>query len=283
VVRSLLNFLLPALVCALFFSQRATADTASRLAGLISVPGVAGYEASVREAVEMLLPIGARVRADNLGNITIRTGNGPPHTLIVAPLDESGFVASAVTDDGYLRVHRHTTAPATRLITRYYVGQPIVVRTRGGMVDGVTATPSTHFCAFPDAADDLRINTLDDTWVDVGAGSRADVEKLGIRLLDSITLRDRGLQRAATRVSGVAAGNRAAALALAEVVRGTRGLLRLRELASPDRVIVLSGAPGVREHPRGAVGVLGTGPMVRMDLRDLDALVKLIVALAKNY
>ena len=39
----------------------AVADTADRLLQLISIPGVAGYEANVREAIEMLLPPGARV------------------------------------------------------------------------------------------------------------------------------------------------------------------------------------------------------------------------------
>ena len=170
--RGLLNFLLAALVCALFFPARASADTAGRLAGLISVPGVAGYETSVREAIEMLLPTGARVRADNLGSITLRTGNGTPHTLIVAPLDESGFVVSAITDHGYLRVHRHTTAPGPRLSTQYYVGQPILIHTRAGVVPGVTATPSTHLRSFGDPAADARIKTIDDLWVDVGAESR---------------------------------------------------------------------------------------------------------------
>ena len=65
---------------------------------LVSQPGVSGYESPVREAIEMLLPSGARVRADNIGNIVLRTGNGSPHTMIVAPLDESGLV-----DLGYHR------------------------------------------------------------------------------------------------------------------------------------------------------------------------------------
>lgn len=155
----------------------AVADTAGRLIQLVSVLGVAGYESDVREAIEMLLPTSARVRADNLGNIVIRTGHGTPHTLIVAPLDESGLVVSAITDDGYLRVHRHTTAPASRLGTQYFIGQPILIRTATGrMVAGVTATPSTHLRAFRNQEDEARIKSLDDIWIDVGADSRAAVE-----------------------------------------------------------------------------------------------------------
>ena len=133
------------------------ADTTQRLLSLVAVPGISGYEAPVREAIEMLLPISARVRADNLGNIVLRIGNGSPTTLIVAPLDESGLVVSAITDEGYLRVHRHTAAPGPRIATQYLVGQPVLIRTAAGnVVPGVTATPSTHLRAFRDATDDNR-------------------------------------------------------------------------------------------------------------------------------
>jgi putative aminopeptidase len=277
------------LVCALALSLTspapAAAETSRRLLHLINVPGVAGYEAQVREAIEMLLPTSARVRADNLGNIVLRTGNGSPHTLIVAPLDENGFVVSAVTDEGYLRVHRHTAGPAARIATQMFVGQPVFVRTASGrLVPGVTATPSSHLRGLRDPVDDARIKTVDDIWVDVGAESRAEVEKLGIRLLDSLTLRDRGIALSGGRVSGVAAASRAAALALAEVVRrssgrgasgsvtlawatqseyGQRGLMRLLETMKPDRLIVLRGAPSPGDHPLGASGSLGAGPIAR--------------------
>jgi putative aminopeptidase FrvX len=246
---------------------------------------VSGYEAAVREAVEMMLPISARVRADNLGNIVLRTGKGSPHTLIVAPLDEIGFVVSAVSNEGYLRVHRPGAGAAIALGAQFFAGQPVFVRTSGGtLVPGVTATPSAHLRALHDPAAERRIKTIDDLWIDVGVESAAEVEKLGIRLLDSVTLRDRGHRLAGTRVSGIAAAARAAALALAEVVArspgrgangsvtlawvpqseyGHRGLLRLLETLPPDRLIVLRSAPDPGADPRGAIGQLATGPVVR--------------------
>jgi putative aminopeptidase FrvX len=273
------------LIVLLLAASPASADTADRLQQLIAVPGVSGYEQQVREAIEMLLPSAARVRADNLGNIVLRTGNGVPHTLIVAPLDEPGFVVSAVTDEGYLRVHRPGPGVGIRLGAQFFIGQPVFVRTASGaLVPGVTATPSSHLRALHDPASEARIKSIDDLWIDVGADTRGEVEKLGIRLLDSMTLRDRGHRIGGARVSGVAATSRAAALALAEMVRrspgrgatgsvtlawvtqaeyGHRGLLRLLETMTPDRVIVLRGAPNPGEHPRGAIGELGAGPIVR--------------------
>ena len=87
------------LICLLVFSPLpAHADTGSRLLRLLSIPGVSGYEHAVREAIELSLPPGARVRADSLGNIVLRVSPGTPHTLVVAPLDEGGLVVSAITD-----------------------------------------------------------------------------------------------------------------------------------------------------------------------------------------
>src|SRR5262245_17433538 len=261
----------------------AQADTADRLLRLVSVPGVAGYESAVREAIEMLLPAGARVRADSLGNILIRTGNGSPHTLIVAPLDEPGVVVSAITDDGYLRVHQHTPT-SLRLSSQFFIGQPVQIQpATGTAIPGVAATPSVHLSAFRDAQAEARVKTIDDIWIDVGAGSRADVEKAGIRLLDSVSLTARATRLAGAQVSGVAAASRAAAMAVAEIIRrspgrgatgsvslawvtqsefGNRGLLRMLETLQPDRLVVLRPPQSLGEDPFGATGRLGGGPVV---------------------
>ena len=208
------------LICLLVFAPLpAHADTGSRLLRLLSIPGVSGYEHAVREAIELSLPPGARVRADSMGNIVLRVSPGTPHTLVVAPLDEGGLVVSAITADGYLRAHRHTSAPGPRISTQYLIGQPVEIRTATGqIVPGVTATPSTHLRGFRDTPDETRIKGLDEVWIDVGAESAAEVEKLGVRMLDSITLRERAVRLANGRISGVGAAGRAAALALADVV-----------------------------------------------------------------
>jgi putative aminopeptidase FrvX len=258
---------------------------ASRLLHLLSIPGIAGYEAPVREAIELTLPLNARVRADSMGNIVLRSGTGAPHTLVIAPLDEGGLVVSAITPDGYLRAHRHTVAPGPRVSTQYLVGQPIEIRTASGrVVPGVTATPSTHLRAQRDAQDEARLKTLDDVWIDVGADSATAVEKLGVRMLDPITLRERATQLADGRVSGVGAAGRAAALAAVELVSrrqpgprpegtvtiawvaqseyGQRGLLRVIESMPPDRVILLRGSVPPGDDANGAIGTLGGGPVL---------------------
>ena len=264
----------------------ALADPAGRLLQLASIPGTAGHEAAVREAIEMALPASARVRADNLGSMTIaRRGNAGPHLLIVAPLDEPGLLVSDVQDDGYLRVHRHTPGPAFALAAQFLVGQPVLIRASDGrFVPGVTATPSTHLSGFRSADDRARVQTLDDIWIDVGASSRDQVTALGIRILDPVTLRERAVNIGDGRVAGIAVSFRAAAAAVLEAVRrqgevttprapggvsvawvgqsqfGHRGLVRLLETMKPDRVVVLRGGVAPGDDARGSVGEVGRGP-----------------------
>lgn len=266
-----------------------SADPAWRLLHLASIPGTAGHEAAVREAIEMALPASARVRADNLGSMAIlRRGNTGPHLLIVAPLDEPGVLVSAITDDGYLRVHRHTPAPAHPLGAQFLVGQPVLVRTADGrFVPGGTATPSTHLSGFRSADDRARIQTLDDVWVDVGASSRDEVAALGIRMLDPVTPRERVVAVGDGRVAGLAVSYRAGAAALLEAVRrrpdtppapaqsggvsiawvgqsqfGHRGLVRLIETLKPDRIVLLRGGVAPGEDARGSAGEPAQGPAI---------------------
>ncbi|MEZ5285646.1 MAG: hypothetical protein R2712_12740 [Vicinamibacterales bacterium] len=280
--------LVPLILATLLCSSPAAADPAARLLQLASIPGTAGHEAAVREAIEMALPASARVRADNLGTMTIlRRGSAGPHLLIVAPLDEPGLLVSAITNDGYLRVHRHTPAPAHPLGAQFLVGQPVLVRTASGrVVPGVTATPSTHLNGFRPQEERTRIQTLDDLWVDVGATSRDEAAALGIRMLDAVSLRERAADVGGGRVAGVAVSYRAAAAAVVEAVRrqgeaptprppgtvsiawvgqsqfGNRGLLRLLETLKPDRVVMLRGGVAPSDDAAGSAGEPGQGPVV---------------------
>ena len=270
---------------------RATASsgTTSRLARLIDAPGVTGREAQVRDAIAAMLPPWAKPRVDELGNLVLTLGDAAqPGTLVVAPLDEDGYVVSGITQDGYLRLHRPGREPVNRLFDQYHVGQPVLIHTsRRGAVSGVTATPSTHLRRFLPADEANRVRGIEDLWVDVGASTAAQAGGLGIRVLDAVTLRERAQMLAGGRVAGPAAQSRATALALAELVRGWaaapapansvtiawmaqsvfggRGLARLIESVRPQRIIACGPVTPSRAKdadPRGGAGTIGAGPIV---------------------
>lgn len=258
---------------------------AERLLQLARVPGVSGHESDVRKAVASMLPATMRAEVDTAGNLLVRIGSGAPRTLVTAPLDEPGYVISGITDDGYLRLHRHTTGLSHALAHEYHVGQPVLIRTASGAyVAGVTATPSTHLGSTRAPAADASPRTIDDLFIDVGASTRDEVTARGIRMLDAVTLRERTARLVGGEVAGVAASARAAAAALVEMATrvgsgkpqgslilawtaqsffGQRGLQRLLETEKPDRLLALIGALPPGKDVVGSSGVVVGGPMIR--------------------
>lgn len=252
---------------------------------LVETPGVSGDEAAVRDLIAEALPTWAKPRVDSIGNLIVTMGTGSPHVLVVANVDEDGFIVSRVGDDGYLRLQRYTSGIQHRLFEQYHYSQPVVIRTdRGKLVPGVVASISQHLGGPQVLARSIR--TIDDLWVDTGSSGPAETLPLGIQLLDAVSLRDRWQPLANARSAGVVTQGRANALALVELlarrekapeVAGTvtvawtaqgvyrgRGLARLAREVEPDRVLLLDRAALTAEaSPRGSVGVLGGGPIVR--------------------
>jgi len=252
---------------------------------LVETPGVSGDEAAVRDVIAAALPAWARPRVDSIGNLIVTIGSGRPHVLLVTNIDEDGFIVSRVGDDGYLRLHRYTSGIQHRLFEQYHYSQPVVIRTgRGELVPGVVASTSQHLGGPQVLARSIR--TIDDLWVDTGSSGQAETLPLGIQVLDAVSLRDRMQPLAHARTAGVATQGRANAFALVELlarrektpeVAGTltvawttqgvyrgRGLARLAREIEPDRVVLLDRVTlSSDQTPRGSVGELGGGPLVR--------------------
>ncbi|MGH9787379.1 MAG: M20/M25/M40 family metallo-hydrolase [Candidatus Acidiferrales bacterium] len=169
------------------------AHVARALAELGELPGVSGYEERVTQwLMQRLKEYDAEV--DNLGNVTVTLGSGAPHRLIVTPIDEPGYVVSAITADGYLRVQRLPQAPPSAgqagvhpWFDLLHSTQPVQILTRQGeLVPGIVAGLSTHL--HRDLGVDDRTDTPERLYIDVGARSAEEVRVLGVDLLDPITL-----------------------------------------------------------------------------------------------
>ena len=72
---------------------------------LVNTPAVSGYENQLADKIRASLKA-LHPTTDNLGDVIVTIGSGAPHRLIVAPIDEPGYVVSEITPDGYLRVQR---------------------------------------------------------------------------------------------------------------------------------------------------------------------------------
>ena len=141
-------------------------------------------------------------KRDDLGNLILRKGSGSPRRVIACALDRVGFAITEITDDGYLRL-REAVGPGRQhpLWIQFNEGQRIKVLTRGGTVPGVVVVKSTHL----QRGRITTVTTLEDLWVDVGAASRADVQRLGIEMLDPV-VRDSAAWPYGDFVAGAMAG-----------------------------------------------------------------------------
>jgi len=262
--------LLPALLISLLLALPVTAQqtTSDPLTNLAELPGVPGYEekltAWLAEHLEEFNP-----QVDNLGNVVVTLGSGTPHRLLVTSIDEPGYVVSAITDDGFLRVQRLPQSGLHPWFDLLHAAQPIQVLTRSGaLVPGVVAGRSTHL-----HRDFAATETTDDPehiFIDVGAQSADEVRQLAIDLLDPVTLEKHAYSLANGEVTAPFIDDRLGAAALvhllesldaaqlngaltvAFVVRhylGNQGLDRLLNQIDPDEIIFVQRLEHSQAHP----------------------------------
>src|SRR5438876_1743476 len=162
----------------------------------------------------------AEWRPGPLGSLVLSRGAGTPHRVVACGLDETSYVVSQITDDGYLRVHVAGSRVHLPTWDAMHVGQRIVILAtdradpaRVRAVPGVFGVRSTHLWRRTPAASDVP-STLEDLWIDVGARNRADVAALGVRILDPV-FRDAPDWSVGDAVVGPSAAARASCAAVA--------------------------------------------------------------------
>lgn len=236
---------------------------------LASMSAVTGYERALVDTVLRLLPGSARDRA---GSAYLTLG-GRRGRLVVCPLDEPGYVVGGIREDGYLTLRR-VPGRESPSFDQQLEGQRITVQGRRGPVPGVVAVRSIHLTRGRQIAD--APFTVDDAYVDVGAGSRAGAADLGIAVLAPVTLAKSPHRYGNGLLAAPVAGRRAACAALLLAVRqatvraktiapamvafaveqqlSERGLGTLSKAYGPfDETLILDGRPGV-------LGSLQQGP-----------------------
>ncbi|MCL6566673.1 MAG: M20/M25/M40 family metallo-hydrolase [Acidobacteriia bacterium] len=258
------------LLAIVFAVPAAAQNLREDLAALVETPAVAGYEQALGEKIrERARAAGYALEQDNLGTLYVTLGRGTPHRLVVAPVDEPGYIVSHITDDGYLRVQRLPQSGVHPLFEQLHAAQPVVIHTREGRwISGVVAGLSTHLQG--GRQNPPRVNHPDEVYVDIGAASAEDVRRAGVSLLDPIALERRLLAMGFGKVTAPYLGDRFGAAALLELLRrldrtrlrGTltiaflaqqwtnaRGLDRLTQHIRADELVYIG-----RLRPRG------TGP-----------------------
>src|SRR5678816_4452998 len=188
--------------------------SADALRSWIALDAPPGWEHVATDPIMQAMPAWKR---DVLGNLVLRKGSGSPSRVVACGLDRPGFAVTEITDDGYLRLREAGAGRQHSLWVQFHEGQRIRVLTRAGFVPGVVIVKSTHLQG--GRVVNAPVATLNDLWVDVGAASKAEVQRLGIEMLNPV-VRDVAAWSYGEFVAGHLAGMRVGCAAVASAAQG---------------------------------------------------------------
>ena len=150
----------------------------SRFTERMLISCIGGHQEKVRRRIAAILDeIGVESRSDRLGNL-ISTFSGDPEALsvmIIAHMDQLGFIVRKICDDGLSRVEWLGGVPE-----RAVASQAVTLCVAEGRdVAGVIANKS-HHATLPD--EKSVVVPVSDVLVDTGHASRAEAKAAGIRI-----------------------------------------------------------------------------------------------------
>jgi putative aminopeptidase FrvX len=189
-------------------------SAATALVSWLALDAPPGWEHVATDKILQAMPAWKR---DALGNLVLRKGSGSPRRVVACALDRPGFAVTEITGEGYLRLREVGAGRLHPLWIQFHEGQRVRVLTRSGAVAGVAIVKSTHLQR--GRAANAPVTTLEDLWIDVGATSQAEVERLGIQMLDPVARESTGWSYG-DFVSGPFAGIRAGCAAVASASMG---------------------------------------------------------------
>jgi len=257
------------------------------LGQLVGLPSVSGHEHAVSKQIRAQITAYHPV-VDSLGDVVVTIGSGSPRRLLVAPIDEPGFVVSDITPDGYLRVQRLPQSGLPPIFNALYIAQPVQIQTTSGKwINGVVAGTSIHLHTSDDP--ESYLSNLDNMYIDIGATSAAEVRAAGVDMLSPVAIDRQLIDMNDSELAGAPVGDKFGAAVLLSMLHeidpakikgavtvafvtqqrtGARGLQRILRTGHFDEMIYVGrltpgGAiPGMKEVHRAPRQAPGSGVLI---------------------
>jgi endoglucanase len=157
-------------------------NTELLLKELTETHGVSGHEDRIRKLMAReLKPLTNDIQYDKMGSIMgVKKGTADsPRVMIIAHMDEIGFMVSEITSDGYIKF-----LPLGGWWGHVALGQRLKVLTPKGEVIGVVGSKPPHLLPMEERKKVLEISEM---FLDVGVQEKYDIKKkLGIKVGDPI-------------------------------------------------------------------------------------------------
>lgn len=188
-----------------------TNESVAFLKRLLDAVGPSGFESSAaaiwREEARAI----AEVSGDVAGNSVAVVNAGAPVTVMLAGhIDEIGVIVTWIDDEGFAWI-----GPIGGWDAQVLTGQRIHFRGRGGDVIGVVGRKPIHLIRKEDREKAVKLEEL---WVDIGAGSRAEAEAL-LAVGDAGVIDSSVVDLPNQRIASRAIDNRIGAFVVLEALR----------------------------------------------------------------
>ncbi|MFP4459385.1 MAG: M42 family metallopeptidase [Candidatus Zixiibacteriota bacterium] len=248
----------------------------SLLRKLMDTPGVSGNETKIRNIIaEEIKPYVDDIKVDRIGDIIAhKKGNGP-RVLLIAHMDEVGYMVKDIDDNGFIKV-----IAIGGIDPRVFYAQRVIVHGREDIRGIVGATPP-HLLKGKDSRD--KTIPLDKCFVDIGM--EADDVKELVRPGDIVTFDVQSWENDIS-LFGKALDDRIGCFVMIEALkaaekldcdlyiagsvqeeRGMKGASPVATAVQPDIAIALEGTfaadvPGIPDT--GGKSIQGKGPEIRL-------------------
>jgi endoglucanase len=228
--------------------------------------GVAGREEEVRSLmIKLMKPYADEVIVDKLENvISVKKGKKKaPKVMLAAHMDEIGLMVKTVNKEGFLQFTK-----MGGIDDRILIAQKVIVYTSKGPLHGIVGSKPPHI---QKEEERKKIMTYDELFIDIGAESKEDAAKMGVKVGDPVGFDAKYVKVGRETVMGKAFDDRIGCAVMVETLRllektdctvyavgtvqeevGLRGAATAAFGVDPDvgialDVTVAGDVPGVRE------------------------------------
>jgi endoglucanase len=179
---------------------------------LSNAHGVSGYEINVRQMIEdEIRPYVDDIRTDKMGNLVATRHGDSPKIMLAAHMDEIGLMAKYVDDKGF--IYFTTTGG---WFDQTLLSQRMILHTDNGQVYGVIGSKPPHVMKEEDRKKPVK---AEDMYIDIGATSREDAQKMGVMAGTPITSDTEFRSLGSDMVTGKALDDRGGCAVLIEAMR----------------------------------------------------------------
>ncbi|MCE8422411.1 MAG: M42 family metallopeptidase [Candidatus Methanoperedens sp.] len=187
-------------------------DLKSLLEKLSNAHGVSGYEGNISKIIEEeVRPYVDEISMDKMGNLIATKNGGSPSVMLAAHMDEIGLMIKYVDEKGFARFTK-----TGGWFDQTLLNQRMILHTENGPMYGVLGSKPPHVIK---EEDKKKIVTADDMFIDFGATSKEDADKIGVKAGTPVTSDCEFKVLGNDRVTGKAFDNRAGCVMLIDALR----------------------------------------------------------------